>query len=191
MKHIGRCCLIYILYIFLGLLVIGYFYILLSNRKKTSISFGRKKKLIEIINKYHNITPRANRKIENAVHEMGELFYKNGEIDYEKLLDTLAKIKQKKDGEKIIYIIDIFIEGIRTSNPYLHISNASAKLFKQLDDDIKRENYKNAFSDLKLLYEKSIEVEKLLKQRGKAEFWIGTAIGILGIMISCVTGLFI
>ena len=191
MEYIWRWCFIHILnivlYIFLGLLVVWYIYTLLSNRKRTSISFGRQKKIIAIINKYPNITPRATRKIENAVQEMSLLFYKNGEIDYETLLDTLAKIKQKSDNEKAVSAIDVYIESIRTGNPFLHVSNSSSELFRQLGCDIKVRDYDKAASDLKLLYEKSIEMEALLKRRGKIEFWVGTAIGLIGITISCVT----
>lgn len=190
-EYIWRCCFIHILniilYIFLGLLVVLYFYILLSNRKKTSNFFGRKKKLIEIVNKNLNITSRAIRKIENAVKEMGMLFYKNGEIDYETLLDTLVLVKKENEDERFASTIDVFIESIRAENPYLHVSNESSELFKQLDYDIKKKDYDKASINLNLLYKKSVEIERSLKHRGKIEFWIGTAIGLVGIAISCVS----
>lgn len=174
----------------MGLLVISYFYILLSNRKKTSISFGRKKKVIAIINNNLNITSRATRKIENAVKDIGMLFYKNGEIDFEILLDTLVLIKKENQDEKFISTIDIFLENIRTENPYLHISNESSELFKQLSHDIEKKDYDKAVVDLNLLYNKNIEIETMMKRRGKREFWVGTAIGLIGIAISCVTSFY-
>lgn len=176
-----------VLYILLGLLVVWYFYILIFNRKKTSPSFGRKKKVIVIINKNLDIVPRATRKIESAVKEMGELFYKNGDIDYETLLDTLMSVKKEQENDRFTAVIDIFCKNIQMENPYLHISNTSAELIKRLAHDIEKGHSEQAAANLKLLYENIAETEKALKRRGKKEFWVGTVIGLLGIVISLIT----
>lgn len=123
------------------------------------------------------------------MQELSNLFYKNGEIDYETLLDTLAKIKQKIDGERDGSAIDVYIESIRTGNPYLHVSNASSEIFKRLCHDIETKDYDKASSDLNLLYEKSVETESQLKRRGKVEFRVSIAIALSGIIISCITSL--
>lgn len=178
------------LYITLSILVIWYIYILSSNTKRTAHPFGKKKAILTIIKKYPNITPRTTRQLENAVQEMGIYFYESGEINYEALLDSLAHVKSNQNGinDKIVQEIDVISEYIRKSNPFLHISNGSGALFKKLNDDVNKKDFLEASKDVTLLYEKTKEVEALLKKRNRRDFWVGTVIGIVGIAISIVTG---
>lgn len=179
------------LYIALSILVIVYIYILASNKKKTSHPFGKAKAIILAIQKYPNITARATRQLESVVHEMEAHFYENGEINYEALLDVMAHVKQRQKGvdDRIVQEIDIISDYIRKSNPFLHVSSGSGVLFKKLDNDVKSKNFAEASNDIMLLYEKTKEVEIMLKRRNRRDFWIGTVIGIIGIAISIITSM--
>ena len=185
--QVVRVCL----YAALSLLVIWYIYTLFSNQKKTSHPFGRKKEILAIIDKYPNISPRTTRQLETAVKEMGTHFYENGEINYEALLDSLARVKNNQTGinNKTVQIIDAISDYIRKMNPFLHISNGTGAIFQKINNDLESKDYQTALKDLVLLYEKSKEVEVMLKKRSRRDFWIGTVIGLIGIAISIITSM--
>lgn len=178
-----------LLYIILAILAVWYIYILVSNNRRTSYRWGRKKKIIEIIKAHSDIRARYTRQLDTIIEEMGLLFYKNGEIDYETMLDTLTVIKRNEYVDSsIVPAVDVIFDAIKGRNQFLHVSNASAVLFMNIKEKIKAGQFQEADSELELLYEKCVETEMSLKRRGRVEFWIGTAIGLVGILISCITG---
>lgn len=178
-----------ILYVFLGILIVAYIYILVADNGKTSVTFGRKKRVISILKKYSGITRRARKQIGNVVHELELHFFEYGEINYETLLDSLASIRRDHEGENesICQEIDIIVEYIQNTHPYLHISNATAALFSVLKNDIIRKDMDKANTDIELLYEKTREVETHLKKRSRREFWFGIILAIIGIAVSIIT----
>lgn len=64
------------LYVFLGILGVAFIYILVADNEKTSVAFGRKKRVISIMKNYAGITRRAKRQIGNIVHDL-ELHFLN------------------------------------------------------------------------------------------------------------------
>ena len=175
-----------VLYICLAILVIVYLYILLCNRSKSSFFWGRRKKVQKILFEYPNVTSRATNKIKEIEKRLEQYFYKNGDVDYEKLLDTLVKVKSECDMKQYKSICDILIKNIQNEHHYLHVSNASSEIFSQLECSIRNKNFEEALEDLKLLYKKNIEIESAWNRRGKVEFWIGiigAVIGLLGLVI--------
>lgn len=174
------------LYIVLAILVICYLYVLFANNKKILFIRGRKKKVLKILNDHVDIKPRYTKKIMKIIEDLGPLFCKNGEIDFEVMLDTLAAIRSEENSNdsKIIPTIDIICDAIKENYPFLHVSNESAALFKQVNDDIYNGHTQKATDNLNLLYNKCIEIEKSVRQHHRLDFWIGTAIGIIGIVIS-------
>lgn len=179
------------LYIALGVLVIWYVYTLSSNKKRTSLSFGKKKIVLKIVNKYPNITPRATRQLDSVVKELGNHFFENGEVNYELMLDTLMQIKNNQNDvdDKVVHITNIIEGYIRKEKPFLHISDESGALFRKLSNDIEKKDYSTASKDLNLLYEKMKEVEVRLRKRSRRDFCVGTTIGIIGIAISIITSI--
>lgn len=180
--------LINILYIALALLAIWYLYYLLSIRTKRSFVWGRKKKIAKILTKYPGIRRNHRQKLAEMSTEVGRLFYYGTTVDYRKILDFLTKMRSNpsfcNESDKSIDLqIDILCEYIKENNKYINVTFESAQLFEKIENALNKSDMVEAKKFLDLLYIQSGFLEDGLRRKGKKEFWIGTALGILGLAL--------
>lgn len=179
-----------LLYLLPALLVIWYVFYLVTNHRKNSFVFGRRKKMIRILSssKYAGLKSNYTKKIADLLDEIKQLFYKDGEVDFNEMLIELGKLRSTKlhntEERKLIPQIDILTTTINERHKFYRVSAESAEIFERIFGSLDNGDVNTALSDLELLYIICSDTESNLKKRGKKEFWIGTSIGLLGILVS-------
>lgn len=177
-------------YLLPALLVIWYLFYLVTNHRKNSFVFGRQKKMIRILSssQYVGIKSNHTKRIADLLGEIKQLFYKDGEVDYNEMLIELGKLRSTElhntEERNLIPQIDILTTTINEKYKFYRVSAESAEIFERISRSLDNGDVNTAQSDLELLYIKCRDTESNLKKRGKKEFWIGTSIGLLGILVS-------
>ncbi|GHU42244.1 hypothetical protein FACS1894190_11360 [Spirochaetia bacterium] len=177
-------------YVLLAVLALCYLYYLFSPKAKKPRVWRRNKQILKILYNNSTITRRQTVKIATVFDDVKKLFFSDATADYQKMYDTLVKIKNKQqrdnttNGQRITDIIDILCEKINSEHKYFRVNSELSQVFINLENSILGNNMENIKGCLELLYTQSISVEKTLKKRWKKEFWIATGIAILGIALS-------
>lgn len=173
-----------------ALLVIWFIAYLVKSHGKSSFVLGRKKRIIKIMSSslYVGIKTNHTNKIAKLLGEIQQQYYKDGEVDYNKMLIELGKLRSSElhyvEKRNIIPQIDILIDTINEKYKFYRVSPESAEIFERISESLDKDEVNAAKSDLELLYSRCSDIEKNLKKRGKKEFWIGTLIALIGILVS-------
>lgn len=179
-------------YILLALLALWYLYYLLSTHSKTSPTRGRNKKIVKILRQYDGIRRNHTQRKQEMLEEVERLFYNDTSVDCRKMLNSLMKLKNNQpqtespNGASIISQIDILCNAIRDGHKYMNVASESAQLFQSLEDAVEKSLIQDAKKYLSMLYTQNSAVEDSLRRKGKKEFWVGTALALLGFGLSVV-----
>ncbi len=179
-------------YSFPAMFILGYLYYLLANHSKKFFVFKRKKKIIKLLfsSNVENSEPDCTKRIIDLLESFEPLYYMDGEINYNEMLNDLTKLRaieiQKEQRKNILFKIDILIDAIKRKNTYIKVSNLSAEIFKRISESLKVNNITRAQEDLELLYQRCGEVERHIRNNKRKEFWTGLYISIIGAMVSVI-----
>ena len=171
-------------YVALGALALAYLLYLFVPKAKSWHLLGVAKKVRKILQANKNLQRNHTVKVTDAIKNIEALFAKNGGTDYVKLLDTLHKLKFS-NGE-LCTAIDLLLEKIEVSRPFCLLSQDKEKTFESAVKYINNSNKAEALSAVKLIYQQFVSTEDDYRRKGRREFWIGTVIGILGLVLAIV-----
>lgn len=180
--------MIILYYVIFALIIVAYLYYLFStNEDGKRITYNKKKNILRVLKKYENITRRATRQIEDMYSSVESLFYEDGSVNHLKMNDALNEIKriyskkQGNDDNKVTFLIDILLQKMGSTQAFYRVSSDKAIIFNNLLDQIKGHSIVEAEKTVYELYEQDAKVERELR-KGKIQFIIGTAIGIMGLI---------
>jgi hypothetical protein len=147
---------------------------------------------VKILRQYDGIRRNHTQRKQEMLEEVERLFYNDTSVDCRKMLNSLMKLKNNQpqtespNGASIISQIDILCNAIRDGHKYMNVASESAQLFQSLEDAVEKSLIQDAKKYLSMLYTQNSAVEDSLRRKGKKEFWVGTALALLGFGLSVV-----
>jgi len=183
-KFRGDGFLILYFYFALGGVALAYLLYLFVPKAKSWHLLGVATKVKKILQANLKLQKNHTQKISDALGNIEALFTRSGGTDYVKLLDVLQKLKLSNN--ELCAVIDLLLEKIETDYPYCLLSNDKIKAFENASSHISDSNKDEALFALKLIYEQFVLTEDNYRRKGRREFWIGTIIGIVGLVLATI-----
>ena len=145
-----------------------FFYVLMSGRQKSKFRFGRARRVIKVFKQNPDLTAKQYKSIANVLQKLDIEFMKRGDVDYETMIDSLAKIARQND--EYTNVVTVLIDVIKAKHPYCCVSKQFESVYTKIEDEIHSGKADDACVNLRLLYQQHIQTEKSVKGISLAGF---------------------
>lgn len=167
-------------YFLIFVFIVGFLSYLYFSHTGSFPTWGRKKKLLKILQENKTIRPNHKIKIAKAIMDLEPLYKKNGSIEYKALLQDLYIIKEK--NAKLESVINTLIQRVSEINKYIGIPQKIANEFEQLEKAILTGNKTETEKVMGRLVAKLSESQ----QKNKRKNFVSNFFGILGGVVTVV-----
>lgn len=157
-----------IFYCVMIIFLIFFYSVLMSGRRKSKFRFGRAKRVAKILKQNPSLNAKRQQAITNTLQKLDNEFTKHGDVDYESMIDALAKIA--RHNTEYTGVVTVLVNAIKAKHPYCCISKQCEIVYMRIEDEVHRGETDNTCEDLRLLYEQHIQTEKSVKGIGLAGF---------------------
>ncbi|GHS94950.1 hypothetical protein FACS1894139_04060 [Planctomycetales bacterium] len=171
-------------YIALGVVALTYLLYLFAPKAKSWYLLGVSKKVRRILQANTKLQKGHTQKISEAITYIEALFTRGISVDYARLIGTMRKIRAS--NSELSAVIDLLIGQIETNRPYGLLSADKENAFVAVVKQIAAQNQSDAETALKLVYAQFVATEDEYRRKDRRKFWIGTVIGIIGLVLSIV-----
>ena len=171
-------------YVALGAVALAYLLYLFVPKSKSWHLLGVAKKLRKILQANTSLQRNHTVKIAEAIRNIEALFVNGSGTDFVKLLNNLQKLKIS--NPELCPVIDLLLDKIKTERPYCLLSHDKEKAFETTSSYINGSNKDEALSALEVIYQQFVSIEDEYQRKGQRQFWIETALAIIGIILAII-----
>ena len=144
------------------------FGVLMSGRRKSKFRLGRAKRVTKLLKQNIGLSAKQQKVITEMLQKLNNEFTKHGDVDYQSMIDTLAKIA--RHNNEYTNVVTVLINAIKEKHPYCCISKKCEIIYIRIEDELRSGKIDDTCADLRLLYEQHVHTEQSVKGIGLAGF---------------------